>query len=197
MIGRLRGILLEKQAPHLLLEAGGVGYELMVPMTTFYHLPDLLEEVMLHTHLVVREDAHQLYGFYREQDRRLFRALIKINGIGPKLGLTVLSRLEPDQFVQCIHQQNVKNLSDIPGIGKKTAERLLIEMRDVLAHWQTDALSAADAGDLPTQDAISALVALGYKLNDAQKAIRSVTQPGASSESLIRLALQQSVKGDR
>lgn len=201
MISRIRGTIIEKQPPFLLLEVGGIGYEIAAPMTTFYHLPDIDQETTLYTHLVIREDAHHLYGFHRRQDRRLFRALIKVNGIGPKLALTILSGMEPDQFVQHVLQNNANRLVSIPGIGKKTAERLIMETKDALSEWkmqQTDVVRMTDSKAINNdtiQDAISALVALGYKPKEANRTVLQIQQPHFSSEEMIRLALKQMVDG--
>ena len=136
MIGRLRGILLEKQPPQLLLDLNGICYELQAPMSTFYRLPEIGQSITLYTHLIVREDAHLLYGFSQEHERTLFRTLIKVSGVGPKSALTILSGIEADAFVRCVMDNDVASLSPLPGIGKKTAERLVVEMRDRLADWQ-------------------------------------------------------------
>ncbi len=201
MIGRLKGILLEKQPPLLLLDVNGVAYDVSASMTTFYKLPELGKEVILHTHLVVREDQHQLFGFAQLQERSLFRTLIKVNGVGPKLALTILSSIEPDGFVRCVMENDTASLVRLPGVGKKTAERLIIEMRDRLADWQGVDSSVSGEMDLPTgsmiddikhasQEAISALIALGYKPQDASRSVAKVNQEGMSSEDLIRAALQ-------
>lgn len=198
MIGRLTGKLIEKQPPLLLVDINGLGYEVHAPMSTFYHLPELNQSVTLHIHMVVREDAQLLYGFYSTRERALFRALIKVNGVGPKLALTILSGIEPDSFVHCIHANDPTALTKIPGVGKKTAERLVVEMRDALTQWEPTMNAAGTAelfGDQSTSDAIAALTALGYKPNDAKRAIGQITGNGHSSEELIRLALQQMVKG--
>ncbi len=196
MIGQLRGLILSKQAPELILEVNGVGYELSAPMTTFYQLPEIGSEVTLYTHFVVREDAQLLYGFYDLKTRRLFRLLIKVNGVGPKLALSLLSGIEVDQFIQWVHQGNAAALVNIPGIGKKTAERLIIETRDALSRWSIDRgaeiSSAQRTSDHHiTEDAISALVSLGYKAHEAKQVIAKVAHGKNSSEELIRLALQQ------
>lgn len=202
MIGRLRGQILEKQPPLLVLEVSGVGYEVEAPMSTFYQLPDLNQEIQLFTHLIVREDAHILFGFASESERQLFRYLIKINGVGPKLALSILSAMDLEAFVQAIQQQDTARLSKIPGIGKKTAERLIIEMRDRLATptTQSPATSTAPAVNsltqgmaTPVEDAISALIALGYKPAEATKLVQAVAEAGDSSETLIRKALQKAV----
>lgn len=192
MIGSIRGIILTKEPPYLLLDVNGIGYELSLPMTSFYQLPDLKQEVVLHTHLVIREDAHQLYGFYQERDRRLFRELIKVNGIGPKLALTILSGIELPELILCAKQNNPLPLTKVPGIGKKTAERLLIEMKEFLIKWTMDAESYKEPTiKNPSEDAIEALIALGYKPKQAQDAIATVNTENASIETLIRSALRQ------
>jgi Holliday junction DNA helicase RuvA len=196
MIGRLRGILLEKQPPHLLLDVNGVGYDVAAPMTTFYELPETGAEVVLHTHLAVREDAHVLYGFLREHDRTLFRSLIKVSGVGPKLALAILSGMSADEFAGCVHAGDAAALVKLPGVGKKTAERLVIEMKDRLKDWQGATLpveaaaqAAAPKSDA-VKDAISALVSLGYKPQEASKMVSRVECEGLSSEEVIRLALR-------
>lgn len=198
MIGRLRGVILEKQAPLLLIEAGGIGYEIEAPMTTFYNLPETGTEVMLYTHLVVREDAHLLFGFASERERRLFRTLLRVNGVGARLALAILSGMDAEDFARVVHDGNADQLTKLPGVGKKTAERLIMEMRDRLKDWQPAATSAGtptdnDADDA-SADAISALVALGYKPQEASKFVYAVLEPGMSSEELIRAALKASVK---
>lgn len=199
MIGFLRGKIVEKQAPHLLLDVNGVGYDVETPMSTFFNLPTNGEQIMIRTHLVVREDAHILYGFLTEQERALFRSLIKVNGVGPKVALGILSGVSVTDFCLCVNDNNVTALVRLPGIGKKTAERLIIEMRDRLPVDGMDLVSQTD--DLaeikqssPQQEAIGALVALGYKQADAEKRVRTFTKDGMSSEQLIRLALQSTIK---
>lgn len=198
MIGRLRGVLLEKQAPHLLLEVSGVAYEVQTSMMTFYRLPEIGQEVMLHTHFLVREDAQLLYGFIELRERALFRTLIKVNGVGPKLALTILSSIDPDNFVRCVNEQDADSLIRLPGVGKKTAERLIVEMRDRLATWDEGQLDIAVIMEpitikrSATQDAIGALVALGYKPQEASRAVTQVAQADMNSEQLIRLALKGS-----
>jgi Holliday junction DNA helicase RuvA len=202
VIGRLRGTLLEKRAPHLLVEVGGVGYELDAPMSTFYGLPEVGETVVLHTHLHVREDSHTLYGFGGESERALFRSLIKVSGIGAKLALTILSGINPEAFIQCVQQQDAAALVRLPGVGKKTAERLIMEMRDRITDWEgaATAVPGASAGGSPAapnplEDAVTALIALGYKPPEASRMVRGV-EGGAElpSEEIIRLALQSSLK---
>jgi Holliday junction DNA helicase RuvA len=199
VIGRLRGALVEKQPPHLVLDVNGVGYEIEVPMTTLYRLPHLSETVTLHTHLVVREDAHLLFGFYEKRDREMFRELIRLNGVGPKLALALMSTLEVDELVRCVQAQDTSALTRVPGVGKKTAERLLVELKDRFKAWDalpgTFALVSEGPG-APVQvataesDAISALVSLGYKPQEASKAITAIKDKNLSSEDLIRRALK-------
>ncbi|MBT8767592.1 Holliday junction branch migration protein RuvA [Metapseudomonas boanensis] len=198
MIGRLRGTLAEKQPPHLILDINGLGYELEVPMTTLYRLPSVGEPVTLHTHLVVREDAHLLYGFFEKRERELFRELIRLNGVGPKLALALMSGLEVDELVRCVQAQDTSTLVKIPGVGKKTAERLLVELKDRFKAWESMpaiatlvveprggvAVSAAE------NDALSALVALGFKPQEASRAVSAVKEDGLSSEEMIRRALK-------
>jgi len=197
VIGRLTGQLLQKQPPELLIDVNGVGYEVSAPMTTFYALPELGEKVVLHTHMVVREDAQLLYGFANESERALFRILIKINGVGPKLALTILSGIAADEFVRCIHDNDAQALVRLPGIGKKTAERLIVELRDKLGSEENSENTAGTASLMssvnatsPISDAVSALIALGYKPNDASRIIRSIDTEGLNTEDIIRLALQ-------
>ncbi len=200
MIGRLRGILVEKAPPRLLIEVGGVGYEVDAPMITFYRLPEVGKEVTLLTHLVVREDAQLLYGFNHEQERALFRSLIKVSNVGPKLALAILSGMEAEMFVRCIINNDTASLVRVPGVGKKTAERLVIEMRDKLTDWNLDnsitlASINTTGGNQIVQEAISALIALGYKPQEASRAVTQVNQDAMTSEDLIRQALRQMLKG--
>ena len=203
MIGRLRGILLEKQAPDLLIEVAGVGYEVQLPLTSFYQLPATGIEATIYTHFVVREDAQLLYGFVNQAERALFRQLIKANGVGPKLALTILSGMTAQQFVRCVQLDDISTLVKLPGVGKKTAERLVVEMRDRLKDWGiapntpvTDGLVLQDDEAIfspeqsAEQDAASALVSLGYSQLQADKAVRAVKQTGMSSEQLIKAALR-------
>lgn len=201
MIGRLQGVLAEKQPPRLLLDVNGVGYEVEAPMSTFYQLPPVGERLTLHTHLVVREDAHLLFGFATESERRLFRALIKVNGVGAKLALTILSGISADEFARSVADNDTGALVRLPGVGKKTAERLIVEMRDRLADWQSGPSQPAPAGFSPvavgsdeTRDAVSALIALGYKPPEASRLVSAVDADGLNSEELIRAALKQAVR---
>lgn len=203
MIGRLRGTLLEKRPPMLLVDVQGVGYEVEAPMSTFYELPALGEAVSLRTHLVIKDDAHSLYGFASEQERSLFRALIKVSGVGPKLALTLLSGIRAEDFVRCVEHQDITALVRLPGIGKKTAERLLIEMRDRVQNLDFSAapsLPGAARQPAPVSaedhvgDAVSALIALGYKPAEASRLVREVETDGLSSEEIIRQALQRAMR---
>ncbi|MGP0172164.1 Holliday junction branch migration protein RuvA [Pseudomonas sp. NCHU5208] len=198
MIGRLRGTLAEKQPPHLLLDVNGVGYELEVPMTTLYRLPAVGQPVTLHTHQVVREDAHLLYGFFEKRERELFRELIRLNGVGPKLALALMSGLEVDELVRCVQAQDTAALVKVPGVGKKTAERLLVELKDRFKAWESIPAIAplvvepqlAQAVSSAENDAVSALISLGYKPQEASRAVAAVKEDGLSSEDLIRRALR-------
>ncbi len=201
MIGRIRGNLVYKQPPLILVEVGGVGYEIQVPMTTLFQLPELGTQVSLVTHFVVREDAQLLYGFIDDRDRTLFRQLIKVNGVGPKLGLTILSGMDATSFVRCIARDDISSLVALPGVGKKTAERLLVEMRDKLKDWL--ALADEDESAVATTvavtdivaDAEGALIALGYKPAEASRLVARVNDDTINdSEELIRLALKSTVK---
>ncbi|MDH5386962.1 MAG: Holliday junction branch migration protein RuvA [Gammaproteobacteria bacterium] len=200
MIGRLSGLLLEKQPPQLLVDVQGVGYELEAPMSTFYQLPAMGESVTLHIHMVVREDAQLLYAFYSLSERQLFRDLIKINGVGPKLALTILSGVSAEEFTRCVMESDAKSLTALPGVGKKTAERLIVELRDRLARNATAILpgSGSVAGlkvdSNPISDAVSALTSLGYKAQEASQMVRLVSTEGLTTEEIIKAALQSMVK---
>ncbi|MGM8227233.1 Holliday junction branch migration protein RuvA [Cellvibrio sp. ARAG 10.3] len=200
MIGRLRGTVVEKQPPYLLLDVNGVGYELQAPMTTFYRLPAVGAEAVLHTHLSITENLHQLFAFIDQRDRALFRTLIKVNGVGPKLAIAILSGMEADDIARCVREHNVTALTKLPGIGKKTAERLVIELQDRLKTWDlphaehlpdNQPLAHLNTNDV-LAEAESALIALGYKPVDAAKMIAAAAkqQADASSQELIRLALR-------
>ncbi len=201
MIGFLRGILVYKAPPFLVLDVQGVGYEVEAPMTTFYDLPAINQEIKLHTHLVVREDAHILFGFSNEPDRALFRTLIKVNGVGPKLALTILSGQSAEEFHRCIHDNDTKALVRLPGVGKKTAERLIIEMRDRLPDLgdmvSTDTVGTSQTSRSmtnPKQEAVNALCSLGYKPLDASKMVQNISVDGKSCEDIIRQALQGALR---
>lgn len=201
MIGRLKGILVEKRPPYLMIEVQGVGYDLEASLTTFYRLPEVGDQVTLYTHLSVREDAHTLYGFAALSERSLFRSLIKVNGVGAKLALLILSGMTVENFTRCVQENDIAAFIRLPGIGKKTAERLLVEMRDRISN-----VTARDTVDIkrldgttsalasPVDDAINALVALGYKLPDAARMVNAINSEGLSSEAIIRQALQATVR---
>ncbi|CAK0753292.1 Holliday junction branch migration complex subunit RuvA [Gammaproteobacteria bacterium] len=197
MIGRLSGVLAIKQPPALLIDVQGVGYELEAPLNTFELLPEVGAQVTLYTHLVVREDAHLLYGFFTSRERSLFRDLLRVNGVGPRLALTILSGMDADALVRCINERDATTLTRLPGIGKKTAERLLIEMRDRIGTWQ---VSSASGTLLPTKirdpidDAISALINLGYHPPEASHLARAAWGEGLSTEEIIRRALRSTLR---
>ena len=204
MIGRIRGILIEKSPAQALVECAGLGYEVDIPYTTFFNLPETGDELVLHTHFVVREDAQSLYGFSSRLDRDLFRLLIKVNGVGPKLAAGILSGLDANQFIRCVEARDANALVKLPGVGKKTAERLLIEMTDRIGQLEgqftpaspnatvtSDSANAGIAAGLdPREEAEAALIALGYKPQEASKAISKVAEESMSSQELIRLALR-------
>ncbi len=204
MIGQLRGILLSKQPPALMLDVQGVGYELDAPMTTFYDLPEEGSELLLHTHLVVREDAQLLFGFSTENQRNLFRHLLKISGIGPRVGLAILSGLSVHEFRLCVNGEDVVRLTKVPGIGRKTAERVILELRGKQLPGMSvdDDIAVAGSADEIRKDAISALTALGYRTKEAEKVINQLADQAdasdlLSSEFLIRQALQSMSGGSR
>jgi Holliday junction DNA helicase RuvA len=210
MIGRLKGILEVKRPPYLLVDVGGVGYEVQAPMSTIFQLPEVGQPVILLTHFQVREDAQLLYGFYTEQERTLFRALIKVSGVGPKMALAILSGMDVMHFIQCIDRKETAALVRLPGVGQKTAERLMIEMAGKLEFSAGASNVLGEEGSFSRQwfeslgdrtspkaieeEAISALMTLGYKPPEASRAIRQVVYPDASSEDLIRKALQALAK---
>ncbi|KYZ86849.1 Holliday junction branch migration protein RuvA [Alloalcanivorax xenomutans] len=196
MIGQLKGQLLDKRPPWLLLDVGGVGYEVEAPMTVFYDLPEVGASLTLHTHFVVREDAQLLYGFNSRYERELFRSLIKVNGVGPKMALAILSGIEADRLAACIRDQDTSSLVKVPGIGKKTAERLVIEMSDRLDKLEgapampPGRVSQSGANGV-RDDAVAALEALGYRNKDAVAAVARAAEAGEeTSEGLIRRALR-------
>ena len=195
MIGFLRGRLSAKHPPQLVLDVGGVGYELEAPMSTFYGLPGVGAEVSLHTHLVVREDAHVLFGFGTERERGLFRELIKVSGVGPRIALAILSGVNADEFHRCVEAGDVGALVRVPGIGRKTAERLIVEMRDRLKSLATTAGGPAVGAPTalavsPQSEAFSALVALGYKPAEVTRMLQKVDASAATTEDMIRQALK-------
>ncbi|WP_017445954.1 Holliday junction branch migration protein RuvA [Gayadomonas joobiniege] len=200
MISRLSGQVIEKQPPECILDVNGVGYEIQLPMSSFYKLPELEQTAVVYTHQVIREDAHSLYGFHDRYHRDLFRELLKANGVGPKLALAILSAMDASEFISLVRSDAVTQLVKIPGVGKKTAERLLLEMKDRLAKWQqtatgvepvnADAFDPVDDVSRADNEAIEALQALGYTQMQANKAVKKVAQPGMSNEQIIRLALK-------
>lgn len=198
MIGLLRGVLLAKKAPSLLIDVRGVGYEVDAPMSTFFKLPEIGAEVVLHTHLAIREDAHALYGFLSEDERSLFRTLIRLSGIGAKLALGILSGMSVDEFHRCIQNEDTARLVRLPGVGKRTAERLILELRGRLIESPPGQTAESGgyfaAAETPVQDAIAALLALGFKAPEAATLVRKISAEGKSSEELIRLALQAAAK---
>jgi Holliday junction DNA helicase RuvA len=202
MIGRLTGTVLEKSPPLVLLEVGGVGYEIEMPLGCFCDLPECRERAVIRTHFAVREDAHTLYGFNDESERALFRALIRLSGVGPKLALGILSGMLPNEFMACIEAEDTKTLSRLPGVGKKKAERLVLELRGRLGEiGQVAALPSADArlsaparGDTPLEEARSALVALGYAAPEVSRMLSRLDTEGLASEVIIREALRATVQ---
>ncbi|GAB4185466.1 MAG: Holliday junction branch migration protein RuvA [Wenzhouxiangellaceae bacterium] len=190
MIGRLHGTVIDKRPPWLLLDVHGVGYEIEVPLSLFTELPAAGESLVLITHLQVKEDGHSLYGFLEESQRSLFRALLKISGVGPRIALAILSGASPEQFAAQIQEGDVSGLTRVPGIGKKTAERLVVELRDKLEAPSGGAtLGGSSAGG--GSEAQAALQALGYKPQEAAQMIKAVAEPGLETAELIRRALQQ------
>jgi Holliday junction DNA helicase RuvA len=196
VIGRIRGVLVDKKPPEIQIDVAGICYEVQVPMSTLYQLPELGKEITLHTHFVVREDAQLLYGFFEEKDKSMFRSLIKINGVGPKMALGILSSMEANEFVRAVRSNDINAMVKMPGIGKKTAERLLIEMRDRLKDWDSEEGGTqvpVSAGASITSDAETALISLGYKPQQAAHVIAAVlkTNPEIQgSEELIRHSLK-------
>lgn len=206
MIGRLRGIIIDKQPPEVLIEVNGVGYEVAMPMTCFYELPDNGQEAIILTHFVVREDAQLLYGFNNQRERALFRELIKVNGVGPKLALAILSGMSASQFVAAVEQGEIKTLVKLPGVGTKTAERLIVEMKDRLKRFDSELLNYVQGQNTVNHtisdntmqnqvenEAISALITLGYKPQEASKIINRVFKPDMNCETLIKEALKSAL----
>ena len=199
MIGRLHGLLIHKQPPDLMLEVNGVGYELQAPMSTFYQLPECGETIILFTHMVVREDSQTLFGFNTTSDRGLFRTLLKVNGVGAKMALAILSGMDAKGFKNCIQFGDTDSLIRLPGVGKKTAERLIVELKDRLTDDVTEMANGLDAAPSDNgernqiEEAVSALTALGYKGPEALRMVKNVNEDVSSSEDLIRLALKTSL----
>ena len=197
MIGRLSGVLIEKLAPDLLIDVNGVGYEVQAPLSSFLDLGPVGSKITLFTHLAVREDAQLLYGFSDKMQRTMFRTLIKVSGVGPKLALGILSSMDADTFARCIQNHEVTALTKLPGVGKKTAERLIVEMQDRLKEWQTQAPLWAAVEQTETgsrnhllAEAESALISLGYKPQEATKMLSKMPAEIDSSEEMIRRALK-------
>jgi len=196
VIGRLRGLLIEKRPPRLLVECHGVGYEVDAPMTTIWALPDLNVEVILHTHLVVREDAQSLYGFATLAERELFQSLLKVSGVGAKMALAVLSGMQVDEFVSSVQRGDATRLTALPGIGKKTAERLIVEMRDRVSDWAPVggvSISSSPGTPPPTDavaDAVSGLIALGYKPQEASRLVHAIDTENKTTDAIIREVLR-------
>ncbi|OCG21426.1 MULTISPECIES: Holliday junction branch migration protein RuvA [unclassified Gilliamella] len=203
MIGRLRGTIIEKQPPKVLIEVAGVGYDVFMPMTCFYELPENGQEVIVLTHFAVREDAQVLYGFNQEQERELFRELIKVNGVGPKLALAILSGMSASQFINAVEEGEIKSLVKLPGVGNKTAQRLIVEMKDRIkrcfGEQSLGSSSVIDTNIVQKSanqiegEAVSALVALGYKPQEASRIINKVINPDMNCETLIREALKSAL----
>ena len=189
MIGFLRGILLEKEAPNLLVEVNGIGYEIQMPLNLFCNIPTPGKELSLYIHQVIREDGNFLYGFTDKEQRFLFRSLIKISSIGPKIALAILSTMDPKTFKQHLYNDDSSALESIPGIGAKTAKRLVIEMRDKISKWEN--ISSDSPSNTAICDATSALISLGYKEKEARLTLGNIKDKNLSSEELIRLALKK------
>ena len=195
MIGRLRGTLVSKQPPWIVLDVGGVGYELEVPMSTLYDLPEAGREVALLTHYAIKEDTAALYGFLREEERALFRNLQKVSGIGARTALAVLSGVSTGEFARLVHDSDVAALTRIPGIGKKTAERIVVELRDrVDAAGLPAQMRGAGKAASPQEEAVAALQQLGYKPNEVSRLVAEAAQPGDSAEAIIRKALRLALR---
>jgi len=192
MIGFIRGILIDTEEPNLTIDVNGLGYELQIPINSFCHLPQINQEISLYTHFVVREDGQYLFGFITKKERTLFRILIKATGVGPKVALAILSAMEPDAFIHHVLSNSPQALENIPGIGNKTARRLIIELKDKLANIPIELSSARLDNKLdPINDALSALVALGYKAYEARNVLNKHKDKNLSSAELIKLALKE------
>ncbi len=192
MIGRITGQILEKNLGFVLIDVSGVAYEIEIPHSTFDQLQEVDHTVTLHTHLVVREDAQLLYGFYSQRERELFRSLIKVNKVGPKVAISILSSVETDAFVRCIREKDVRTLNAIPGVGKVMAERLIVEMGNKLQQWEAE--MPVSVGKHVSRDALadveSALIGLGFKPTEASRAIARLDEPGDDVELMIKQALR-------
>ena len=194
MIGRITGILVEMRPPQLIVDCNGVGYEIEAPMTTIWALPEINQKVSLYTHLTVREDAHLLYGFVTESERALFRTLLKVNGVGTKMALVILSGMDADAFAKCVLAGDTARLTALPGIGKKTAERLIVEMRDRVERFESGVRAQLPVGNTrlvdAAGDAIAGLLALGYKPHEASRFVHGLDTEGMKSEEIIRVVLK-------
>jgi Holliday junction DNA helicase RuvA len=195
MIGLLRGTLASKQAPRIVIDCHGVGYEVETPMSTFLNLPAVGTPVELHTHLLVREDAQILYGFATDEEKSLFRTLLRVSGVGAKIGLAILSTMTAADFQRCVEHEDTASLVKIPGVGRKTAERLIIEMRDkVSVTLGTLPAGTTSVAATPRGEAVDALLALGYRVNEVDRLIGNSDLAGKSAEDIIRHALRQAVR---
>jgi len=194
MIGRITGILIEMRPPQLIVDCNGVGYEIEAPMTTIWALPEINQKVSLYTHLAVREDAHLLYGFVSEGERALFRSLLKVNGVGTKMALVILSGMDADAFAECVHAGDIARLTALPGVGKKTAERLIVEMRDRVDRIEPGLRAPLPVGTTrvvdAAADAVAGLIALGYKPHEASRFVHGLDTEGMKSEDIIRVVLK-------
>jgi Holliday junction DNA helicase RuvA len=195
MIGRISGQILEKTMDFVLIDVSGVAYEIQIPHTTYYRLEPGTGAVTLHTHMVVREDAQLLYGFYTQKERALFRALIKVNKVGPKVAIAILSSVETSAFVQCVRDRDVKTLNAIPGVGKVMAERLIVEMSNKLSDWEIESGAGVTGSSSVKKntllaDAESALVGLGFKPQEVSLTLAQLNEPAENVEALIKQALK-------
>ena len=190
MIGKLNGKLVEKRPPVIVIDCHGVGYEVEAPMSTIYELPEIGENVVLCTHLAIRDDAHLLYGFLTESERKLFRALLKINGVGTKMALVILSGMSVTDFFSCVRSEDWASLVSLPGVGRKTAERLVLDMRDKIDKILPDSEMSSSSQSSIVDDAVSALVSLGYKRQDAEKYVDNLDSNLSTSEEIIREVLK-------
>ena len=194
MIGRITGVLIEMRPPQLIVDCNGVGYEIEAPMTTIWALPEINQKVSLYTHLTVREDAHLLYGFVTESERALFRSLLRVNGVGTKMALVILSGMDANAFAECVHAGDTARLTALPGIGKKTAERLIIEMRDRVERIDSAVTLPSKVANPrlvdAAADAIAGLIALGYKPHEASRFVHGLDTEGMKSEDIIRVVLK-------
>lgn len=201
MIAQLVGIIVEKQSDSLLIDVSGVGYEVMISLTSFFDTPEIGAQIKLLTHFIVREDAQLLYGFTTHEERNLFRHLIKVNGIGPKLGLAILSGMTAAEFTQCVQKNDLKSLVALPGVGKKTAERIIIEIKDKLISLTNNEILEKSSSDSVSSSAIFreaevALIALGYRPQEASKMVSGIADSGfTTTEDLIKGALKWSISG--